>query len=165
MLQNFSFVLPEKLAGSAHPGKNSLLQKNLEEMRDDHGITAIVSLTEQPLDPLIVSSVGMRYLHVAVADFSISRHEDATKIVQFVFRELEQHGRAVIHCAAGMGRTGTLLACCLCAQDHAIDESIRMVRRLRPGSIETMDQENFIEEWSEGYDEVTIKKDQQETDD
>ncbi len=165
MLHNFSFVVPEKLAGSAHPGNNSMLQKNLEEMRDEHGITAIVSLTEESLDPLIVSSVGMRYLHVPVADFSIPRHEDATKIVQFVFRELQQHGRAVIHCAAGMGRTGTLLACCLYAQDHAIDEAVRIVRRLRPGSIETIDQENFVKDWSEEIGESTTLKNIQETDD
>ncbi|NWY34460.1 DUS23 phosphatase, partial [Pheucticus melanocephalus] len=45
----------------------------------------------------------------------------------------------------GHGRTGTLLACYLCKEQHlAAGDAIREIRRLRPGSIETSEQEQAV---------------------
>ncbi|RMB93931.1 hypothetical protein DUI87_29667 [Hirundo rustica rustica] len=45
----------------------------------------------------------------------------------------------------GHGRTGTLLACYLCKERHlAGGDAIREIRRLRPGSIETAEQERAV---------------------
>ncbi|NXK70537.1 DUS23 phosphatase, partial [Sylvietta virens] len=45
----------------------------------------------------------------------------------------------------GHGRTGTLLACYLCKERHlAGADAIREIRRLRPGSIETAEQEQAV---------------------
>ncbi|NXC51886.1 DUS23 phosphatase, partial [Aleadryas rufinucha] len=45
----------------------------------------------------------------------------------------------------GHGRTGTLLACYLCKERHLDgSDAIREIRRLRPGSIETAEQEQAV---------------------
>ncbi|NXS13747.1 DUS23 phosphatase, partial [Neodrepanis coruscans] len=45
----------------------------------------------------------------------------------------------------GHGRTGTLLACYLCkVLDLDGGDAIREIRRLRPGSIETLEQEQAV---------------------
>lgn len=50
-----------------------------------------------------------------------------------------------VHCMLGYGRTGTLLACYLCKERHlAGGDAIREIRRLRPGSIETLEQEQAV---------------------
>lgn len=50
-----------------------------------------------------------------------------------------------VHCMLGHGRTGTLLACYLCKEQHlAGGDAIREIRRLRPGSIETAEQEQAV---------------------
>nr|XP_005497824.1 dual specificity protein phosphatase 23-like [Zonotrichia albicollis] len=50
-----------------------------------------------------------------------------------------------VHCMLGHGRTGTLLACYLCKEQHlAGGDAIREIRRLRPGSIETSEQEQAV---------------------
>lgn len=50
-----------------------------------------------------------------------------------------------VHCMLGHGRTGTLLACYLCKERHlAGGDAIREIRRLRPGSIETAEQEQAV---------------------
>ncbi|XP_023804562.1 dual specificity protein phosphatase 23, partial [Cyanistes caeruleus] len=50
-----------------------------------------------------------------------------------------------VHCMLGHGRTGTLLACYLCKEQHlAGGDAIREIRRLRPGSIETAEQERAV---------------------
>ena len=55
------------------------------------------------------------------------------------------HGMNVaVHCTAGLGRTGPVLAAYFVAQGVAPASAITKVRRLRPGSIETTEQEEAI---------------------
>lgn len=64
----------------------------------------------------------------------------------------------LVHCGGGKGRAGTFAACCLAMwgssppPDVAADkpvmsaqEAVRHVRSLRPGSIETQEQEAFVQ--------------------
>ncbi|NXB66863.1 DUS23 phosphatase, partial [Struthidea cinerea] len=63
-----------------------------------------------------------------------------------IVEEANGRGEAVaVHCMLGYGRTGTLLACYLCKERHlAGGDAIREIRRLRPGSIETPEQEQAV---------------------
>lgn len=50
-----------------------------------------------------------------------------------------------VHCALGFGRTGTMLACYLVKERGlAAGDAIAEIRRLRPGSIETYEQEKAV---------------------
>lgn len=50
-----------------------------------------------------------------------------------------------VHCMLGHGRTGTMLACYLAkAQKMNGSDAIWEIRRLRPGSIETREQEQAV---------------------
>lgn len=64
----------------------------------------------------------------------------------------------LVHCGGGKGRAGTFAACCLAmwgappSLDLTADkpvlsaqEAVRLVRSLRPGSIETQEQEAFVQ--------------------
>ena len=53
-----------------------------------------------------------------------------------------------MHCRMGMGKTGSMLACYLakCKKLNA-EEAIQEIRKLRPGSIETEDQEKVVTEF------------------
>ena len=50
----------------------------------------------------------------------------------------------VLHCRGGIGRTGTIAARLLVEFGVAPEEAIRMVRRARPGTIETPAQEEYV---------------------
>ena len=50
----------------------------------------------------------------------------------------------VVHCDAGIGRTGTMLACYLVSKGYNAEKAIEEVRIKRPGSIETVKQEEVI---------------------
>jgi protein-tyrosine phosphatase len=64
-------------------------------------------------------------------------------------RELCEGRRIVVHCKGGLGRAGTV-ACLLlidsgCASDA--DDAMKRVRSVRPGAIETLEQETFLRAW------------------
>lgn len=140
---NFSFVIPGKLAGMGCPGMISPLDGELLQLKRQN-IGAIVSLTEYPLDAATVERLGFVYLHLPLADLTPPTPAQIDAFVAFV-REQNNAGRAVCaHCAAGMGRTGTMLACYLVALGESGDEAISSVRAIRPGSIETRSQEQCV---------------------
>jgi atypical dual specificity phosphatase len=74
------------------------------------------------------------------------------QIVEFVenaSNKLANGERVGVHCTAGMGRTGTMLASYLVYQGSTAQEAIAKIRELRPGSIETAEQEEALQAYYE----------------
>ena len=53
-------------------------------------------------------------------------------------------GRILVHCRGGLGRAGTIAARLLVELGTSPDEAIRAVRHVRPGAIETREQERYV---------------------
>ena len=56
---------------------------------------------------------------------------------------------AILHCDAGLGRTGTVLAAYLVSRGESASAALEKVRAMRPGSVETPDQEQVITKYAE----------------
>ena len=112
------------------------------------GIGALVSLTETPLDGKLISEKGLSYLHLPIADMSAPSMRQIDEVMGFVEGAADDGVSVALHCGAGLGRTGTMLACYLLRHGRSADEATCEVRRLRPGSIETSSQELAIGEYA-----------------
>jgi atypical dual specificity phosphatase len=106
----------------------------------ERGFEFIISLEE--LDKEIesfIEEVGIKRFYFPVEDFSAPSVDDLMRITDLL---LKLEGRKVlIHCYAGCGRTGTVLAAYMIRKGMSAEEAISYVRSTRPCSIETEEQE------------------------
>ena len=135
---NFSWLIEEKLAGSGIPTSFDELEWILNQ-----GVKSIVTMTENPLPESWIKEIG--YLHVPTPDFTAPNMEEIDNAVDFIHNNILEEQAVMVHCAAGMGRAGTILACYLVKyQKYSAQDAIEKVREERPGSIQSDVQEMAI---------------------
>ena len=134
----FSWVIKNKLAGSALPQSIGAVQWVISQ-----GIKSIVTIREEPLADEWIKDVN--YLHIMSNDMAVPEFNDLIHAVDFIHRRITNNEPVLVHCLAGIGRTGTILACYLVKyQNTSTEEAIQKVREERPGSIQSYPQEEII---------------------
>ena len=134
----FSWLIKSKLAGSGIPTSINEVQWVL-----DQGIKSIVTIREEPLDESWTRDIN--YLHVLSNDMGVPEFNDLIHAVDFIHRRITSNEPVLVHCLAGMGRTGVILACYLVKyQNMSADEATQKVRKERPGSIQSYPQEEIV---------------------
>ena len=132
---NFGWLINNKLAGSGMP--TSIAE--LEWVRKQ-GVKSIITMTENPLPESWIKDVN--YLHVPTEDLSAPDMDKIDQTVDFIQERIKNDEPIMVHCAAGIGRTGTILACYLIKyQNLTAKNAIEKVRKERPGSIQSESQE------------------------
>jgi atypical dual specificity phosphatase len=140
--QGFSWIDEPHLAAMALPES----KEELEWLRS-HGIEVLISLTEDPLRRDWVNDAGILVVHEPVDDMAAPTQEQLDRCVSAMDRALERNMGVAVHCGAGLGRTGVVIAAYLVHQGQIARDAIAQVRRLRPGSIETEEQAAAVVEF------------------
>ncbi len=143
MIRNFSWLIEDEIAGMAKPASSVYDFESLKEK----GLDAIVSLSEYPLSEVLIEEFGFSVKYIPVRDFQPPTLEQVEDFVAFAKNARSEGKKLVVHCDAGVGRTGTMLACYLVSKGHSATDAIEEVRTKRPGSIETIEQEEVVLEF------------------
>lgn len=94
-----------------------------------------------------IGQTPLRWLHLPITDMQTPG--EATRTAWQVHshtltQALAQGERVLVHCAAGLGRTGMLVAKLLVLQGMPAEGAIAQVRAARPGTIETEAQAEWV---------------------
>jgi len=147
-MEGFSWVIDAALAGLPLPGGRRDLDDDLRFLHYE-GLDLLISLTEEATDPEQVVAFEMDAMHLPIEDYTAPEPEQIDEFVAEVARRLEVDDKVGVHCWGGLGRTGTMLATWFVHEGMGAEEAIAHVRELRPGSIETEEQEQAIYDYAD----------------
>jgi len=153
------WAIPNVLAGMPmpfiHPDRRMAGRGALTAFDDElpilHslGIRAVVSLLNLPSDASIYESAGLAFLCLPIPDGGAPTMVQAAEFIQFVTEQHSANRPVAVHCSAGLGRTGTMLAAYLIAQGASARVAIQQVRVAEKMAIETPAQIEFLEQYAE----------------
>jgi len=129
---NFGWVLEGALAASGLPSSPDQVR-----WLKEHGIDSILTLTETPLPKGFLDDTGVSALHVQMFDHAPPSQESLSAAVKHLRSEIDKGNAVLVHCLAGQGRTGSVIAAYL-IEYHGKEarEAIEHLRGIRPGSVE-----------------------------
>jgi len=170
MPRNFSWIVDGWLCGVSIP-KSAEQLKAFEAMN----IGLVLSFFEDPIPAeqrRLVDGEKLHCLHIPTPNYKVPAMHDMERAMEAAERCIFRRNRAVLmHCGGGKGRAGTGLACFVVRWGLTFDEkwrtelnsrrlpqweqpqkgaaeAIHHLKTVRPGSIETVEQEQFIKSYA-----------------
>jgi len=153
------WVIPGILAGMpmpfVHPERRMNQGGNLNQYADDlpvlhaTGIRAVVSLLNLSTDESIYRCAGFSFICLPVPDGNAPTLSQASEFVRFVEAHRINNQAVAVHCEAGLGRTGTMLAIYLIFKGTSATEAIHQIRAVEKCAVETERQIQFLEQYAE----------------
>ena len=141
--RRFTWIEPESIGACIYP-QTDLELAELAGL----GVTLLVNLHERSHAEAALNQHQILQLHLPVPDMAAPSQEQLQLGVAATESALADGGKVVVHCAVGLGRTGTLLSCLYVSRGLDPDEAIEHVRQLRPGSVESDAQVRAINEFA-----------------
>ncbi len=137
---NFSFI-DDKVAGSA-----MLHEPENVDWLVNKSIKVIISLDPDIPDEVIerINELGLKHYVMPIVNFSAPTLEQLDEIVRVIAKHVERGEKVLVHCWAGCGRTGTVLAAYLIWKGMDAHTAVAELRGMRPCSIETQSQLNVV---------------------
>lgn len=147
-MHRFYWLIDNVLAGCSRPGvRRGSLETDLAILQS-RGIGALISLTESPLPAGALDRHGILGLHLPVDDFQAPTPDQMLEAFAFLDRARATGTPAAVHCLAGQGRTGTVLAAYLIRGGLSAEEAIAEVRSVCPGAVEAEPQRRALAAWA-----------------
>lgn len=141
----FHWIVPGRLAGCPEPGISAPAAYDLDLLRRV-GITCLVTLTEHDLDAELLRDFGLKNIHLPIFDREAPTLGQAYMLLKRMQDLLSRGEVLAVHCRAGIGRTGTILAAWLIREGGlSAATAIERLRNIHRAFVQTEAQERFLE--------------------
>jgi len=139
----FVWVERGRLAGTGYPSSRGQLRWLI-----DQGVSSILTLTPDPLPKDLTEGLPLTLGHVPMQDHAPPDQPSLDAAVKFLTERLGEGKSVAVHCLAGEGRTGCVLAAYLIkTKGMAADDALRSIRELKPELVESR-QESSVREFA-----------------
>ncbi len=153
MVASFTWVIEGKLAASSRP--TSLV--DLENWWHE-GIRAVVNLLEE-YEKIVKDEdyikMGFDYLASPIPDMDAPDLDELKRIVMWMDEKIGEGKPVLVHCFAGLGRTGTVItAYIMYKEKKSVEEALKFVRSKRPGAVQSFEQFVTLETFERYMDSI-----------
>lgn len=138
---DFNWIIPDRFIAFCGPHARSRLESGYHQHSPEtyipyfknHNVTTIIRLNKKMYDAKRFTDAGFDHHDLFFADGSTPTD---TIVKEFLDICENAEGAIAVHCKAGLGRTGTLIACYIMKHYRmTAAETIAWVRICRPGSV------------------------------
>lgn len=145
--RGFLWLKQGQLAGMQNPGLLGDLEDDLRALQRV-GITTVISLTETPPEKTRLHEFGIESIWCPFRDMAAPAITQAVGLCKQIQEITSSDGVVAVHCGAGLGRTGTILAAYLIWEGMEALDSLERVRQMEPGWVQSEVQAEFLERYA-----------------
>ena len=149
----FAWLEPGRLAGTPLPGAVNDMDHDLAALKRV-GISHLITLTERDLPQDALKRHGLANLHLPIRDHEAPSLGQIQMLLKRMETLMAQGEVLAVHCLAGRGRTGTVLAAWWIREGLTAQEALRRVRLLDAHYVQSAEQEAFLQR----YEDVILQK-------
>lgn len=142
----FSWLVPGRLAGTPWPGVVHDMDADLKAL-SRCGITMLITLTEKNFPQDALARHGLKNFHLPVYDQEPPTVAQMQMLLARMSAALRRGEVLAVHCLAGLGRTGTVLAAWLVREGLTAEEALRRVRLIDAQYVQSDVQEALLHEF------------------
>jgi len=145
------WIIQDKLGSMQKPGLLRDLDADLAGL-EGLGARTLVTLTQSCLDQDKLAEYGIRTIHFPIVDMSVPDVSHILQLCQQISSGIDSDDVLIVHCKAGLGRTGTVLACTLVYRGASAVDAINTIRLKNANYIQTDEQAEFVSEFERHLD-------------
>ena len=145
--RGFLWLHKGKLAGTPLPGVFFELEYDLKALQRV-GITHLISTTTKPVSINKLEEYDIKGLAFPIEDMGVPTLDQAVEVCKYIEESIISGGIVAVHCRAGLGRTGTILALYLIWKNNDALSALEKVRTIEPRWVQSELQVNFLDEFS-----------------
>ena len=151
--RGFLWLKKGQLAGTPRPGIFHDIDYDLQALQRV-GVNCLVTLTEREPEVEEMQRYGIANIWSPIPDMAAPSLTQAVGICMKIGKALARGQVVAVHCRAGLGRTGTLLAAFLIWEGSEALAALESVRRVEPRWVQSEEQVAFLEKFASALNEL-----------